>query len=168
MKNQSKTGIIQSGISKVTAGVTIRSVLDEMKKTPFLSREKTGTYLVLRYFGMEEEYGTALFFSKNRMLLGEQALQKGSYVFSNEFCDLILETGSDLGAASFILAHNHVKSSPTPSEADTATTGKIEEFFSRRDLVFADHFIISGSDYTTLKTDGYWIKRYDEKTFEIE
>ena len=122
----------------------------------------------LRYLGMKEEYGMALFFSGRGMLLGECALQKGSYVFSNEFCDIILETGSRLGASSFIIAHNHVLSRPIPSVADTMTTGRIEEFFSKRELIFADHFIVAGSDYTTMKTKGYWTKRYDGKTLEIE
>lgn len=148
--------------------VSVRAVLSDMEATPFLSREKTGAYLVLRYLGMKEEYGMALFFSGRGMLLGECALQKGSYVFSNEFCDIILETGSCLGASSFIIAHNHVLSRPIPSAADTMTTGRIEEFFSKRELIFADHFIVAGSDYTTMKTKGYWTKRYDGKTLEIE
>ena len=145
----------------------IRSVLDDMERTPFLSREKTGAYLVLRYHGMEEEYGMALFFSESGMFLGECQLQEGSYVFSNKFYDIILDSACRLGAASFILAHNHVAGRPTPSPADSATTDSVERFFEGRELVYADHFIVSGADYTTMKTDGYWTKRYDGKSLEI-
>ena len=169
MKSNNKNGLFSAGTQPdVPSFISTRATLCDMEATPFLSREKTGAYLVLRYIGMKEEYGIALFFSKSGMLLGECALQKGTYVFSSEFCDIILETGSRLGATSFIIAHNHVLSRPIPSAADTMTTDKIEKFFCNRELIFADHFIVAGSDYTTMKTSGYWTKRYDGKTLEIE
>ena len=168
MANVNKTGRYSPCAGSDPADATaIRTVLDEMERTPFLSREKTGAYLVLRYYGMREEYGMALFFSKSGMLLGECALQEGSYVFSNKFYDIILESACRLGAASFILAHNHVTGRPTPSPADSATTDSVERYFDGRELVYADHFIVSGADYTTMKTDGYWTKRYDGKSLEI-
>ena len=151
----------------VASATVIRSVLDEMERSPFLTREKTGAYLVLRFYGMKEEYGMALFFSKNGTLLGECPLQDGKYVFSNKFYDIILDSASRLGAASFILAHNHVTGRPTPSSADAATTASVERYFEGREVVYADHFIVSGADYTTMKTDGYWKKRYDGKSLEI-
>ena len=116
---------------------------------------------------MKEEYGMALFFSKNGTLLGECPLQNGEYVFSNKFYDIILDSASRLGAASFILAHNHVTGRPTPSSADAATTASVERYFEGREVVYADHFIVSGADYTTMKTDGFWKKRYDGKSLEI-
>ncbi len=54
-------------------------------------------------------------------------------------------------ATKFILAHNHPQGFAVPSMADVETTQKVKDVVKELDTVFADHIIIAGKDWYSMK-----------------
>ena len=54
-------------------------------------------------------------------------------------------------ATKFILAHNHPQGFAVPSMADVKTTEKVKEVVSELDTIFADHIIVSGKEWFSMK-----------------
>ncbi len=141
--------------------ITLRTFTDEMKALPFTSREMTGCFLTYFFGFFKEEHVYALFFDSKSRLAGMLHIQDGVLIVSSPLSESIEKKGKELGASSFILAHNHPGIPAAPSAEDVLTTARIREYFKGSPLVFLEHFIISGNDFSTMLTENLWKKRYD-------
>jgi len=65
----------------------------------------------------------------------------------------ILRIGIEVGAAGFILIHNHPSGDPTPSQTDIRITRRIRHVSEELDLPLLDHVIISEDGVTSV---GLW------------
>ena len=152
-----------SGIKKrdVFREITLRTFTDEMKLYPFTSREMIGCFLTCFFAFFEDEHVFAFFFDPKCRYAGKLHIQDGVPLVSSPLSESIEKRGKELGAGSFVLAHNHPGVPAAPSAEDVLTTGKIKRYFENSPLVFLDHFIISGNDFSTMLTETLWRKRYD-------
>ena len=141
--------------------ISLRTFTDEMKTRPFTSREMLGYFLTYFFGFFKSEQVYALFFDKKCRYTGLLHIQDGVLLVSSPLAESIEKKGKELGAASFVLAHNHPGVPAAPSAEDVLTTGAVKTYFEGSPLVFLDHFIISGNDFSTMLTETLWKKRYD-------
>ncbi|MBR7033299.1 MAG: JAB domain-containing protein [Clostridia bacterium] len=141
--------------------ITLRTFLDEMKSEPFTSREMIGCFLTYFFCFFKDEHVFALFFDSKNRYSGLLHIQDGALIVSSPLSESIENKGRELGASSFVLAHNHPGVPAAPSAEDVMTTGSVRKYFERSPLIFLEHFIISGNDFSTMLTDNLWKKRYD-------
>ena len=68
----------------------------------------------------------------------------------------IVETALHYNTSSVILAHNHPCGICNPSDEDTATTLRIWQALDAVGIQFADHIIVSGSEYYSMAESGFF------------
>ncbi len=141
--------------------ITLRTFTDEMKTYPFTSREMIGCFLCSFFCFFDDEQVFAVFFDEKCRYCGMLHVQDGVLIVPSPLSESIEKKGKELGAASFVLAHNHPGVPAAPSAEDVLTTSAVRGHFEGSPLVFLDHFIISGNDFSTMLTDTLWQKRYD-------
>ena len=56
----------------------------------------------------------------------------------------------EVGAANFVLVHNHPENILSPSSADRITTDLLLRKYEGSSVTFLEHFIISGDEYITM------------------
>ncbi len=59
-----------------------------------------------------------------------------------------------LGAAGFLLAHNHPSGDPRPSAADIRATHGLQALGRALELEFADHLVVGGRQVTSMRACG--------------
>ncbi|MBQ1502398.1 MAG: JAB domain-containing protein [Clostridia bacterium] len=141
--------------------ISLKAFTDEMKERPFTSREMIGCFLTYFFGFFKDEQVFAVFFDSGCRYSGLLHIQNGVLLVSSPIAESIEKKGKELGAASFVLAHNHPGVPAAPSAEDVLTTGAIRRYFEGSPIVFLDHFIISGNDFSTMFTESLWKKRYD-------
>ena len=141
--------------------VSLRAITDEMKTHPFTSREMIGCFLTYFFGFFKDEQVYAVFFDSNCRYAGLLHIQDKVLLVSSPIAESIEKKGKELKAASFVLSHNHPGVPAAPSAEDVLTTGAIRRYFEGSPIVFLDHFIISGQDFSTMFTESLWKKRYD-------
>ena len=141
--------------------ITLRTFTDEVKLRRFTSREMIGCFLTYFFGFFEEEQVFAVFFDSKSRYAGLLHIQDGVLIVSSPISEAIEKKGDELGASWFVLAHNHPGVPAAPSAEDVLTTAAVREYFEGARLVFLDHFIISGNDFSTMRTETLWKKLYD-------
>ncbi|MBQ6262082.1 MAG: hypothetical protein IJK58_01030 [Clostridia bacterium] len=141
--------------------ITLKTFTDDMKTRRFTSREMIGFFLTYFFGFFKDEQVFAVFFDQKNRYAGMLHIQDGVLLVPSPLAESIEKSGKELGAASFVLAHNHPGVPAAPSAEDVLSTAAVRNYFDGTPLVFLDHFIISGNDFSTMLTDTLWKKRYD-------
>ena len=103
---------------------------------------------------LAEEYAWVLAMDSKNHCIGVFELSHGtvnmSFVGLREiFIRLCL-----VGAANFVLIHNHPSGDPTPSKQDIIMTRRIKEVSDLIDIPLIDHIVIGDKRYTSFKQKG--------------
>ena len=69
----------------------------------------------------------------------------------------VVEIALHDNATGLILAHNHLSDVALPSNADLAATRQIRSTLMGVGVVLADHIIVSGDEYVSMRDSGYFI-----------
>ena len=69
----------------------------------------------------------------------------------------IVEPALRDNAAYVILAHNHISDVALPSNADVKATEAVAATLGGLGIALADHFIISGDEYVSMRESGYFL-----------
>jgi DNA repair protein RadC len=62
----------------------------------------------------------------------------------------VIQQGTAVNAACFLLVHNQPRGDPTPSQLDLRITNRIRQVSEELDMPLLDHFIVAGSDITSV------------------
>ncbi len=141
--------------------LALKTVADGIEKKPFSGREMIGFYLVHFFARFDREQAYAFYFGGSGKLAGRLHLQDGGSVLVDPVAESIEKRGDELFASSFIIAHSHPGLPAAPSAEDVLSTERIKRFFEGSHILFLEHFIVSGNDYSTMFTETLWKKRYD-------
>lgn len=90
------------------------------------------------------EWLLALFVDSGYSLLAVDTIAKGGVSDVEVNFGRILFRGHQLGAAGFILVHNHPSGDPTPSQADIRITARLAHVSRDLDIPLIDHLIVAG------------------------
>jgi len=67
---------------------------------------------------------------------------------------ILIKTALDIGATTFLIAHNHPSGDPRPSAEDRALTTKIQQAAKLFDIRLLDHIIVGHEGYLSFADEG--------------
>lgn len=102
----------------------------------------------------DREQVRVLFLNSRNMLIRDEIMSEGSIDQSAIYVREIIRRALELGAAAFIIVHNHPSGNPEPSRQDIAITKDIYEAAKRLSIQLHDHIIIGGNQYRSLRSMG--------------
>ena len=116
-----------------------------------------GRYGVKAYvasLGQEaEEWLLALYVDEGLQLLAVDTVARGDVSSVAASTWQLISRGKTLGAAGFILVHNHPSGNPNPSQSDIRLTRRLAHVSRELDVPLLDHFIIAGDEIMSV---GFW------------
>ena len=113
-------------------------------------------YLLPYFFGLNREVVYLLCMDAKCKVLACKKLGEGSVNAADISIRRIVETALHYNTSSVILAHNHPCGICNPSDEDTATTLRIWQALDAVGIQFADHIIVSGSEYYSMAESGFF------------
>jgi DNA repair protein RadC len=90
----------------------------------------------------------------NCRLMRIERITEGSFQAASVDRRSIIGCALAVGAAGFILVHNHPSGIPQPSNADIALTRQLRALAAELDLNLLDHFIVARGRLGTI--EDYW------------
>jgi len=115
-----------------------------------------GRYLVPRFFMAREELVYLLCLDAKCKLLDCRMLQSGTVNKVGISVRKIMEVALRMGATSVILAHNHTSGIALPSQEDLDTTRRLWSALNAAGIKLADHIIVAGDDFVSMRADGFF------------
>ncbi len=112
--------------------------------------EKIGELFVSRYLGAEREQVLVAFFDNSMTLLSISLLHEGTVNSAHISAREIVERCFKCGGTVAVIAHNHPRGLPTPSEDDIATTLSLRNALAGVGVTLLEHYIVAGYMYTPL------------------
>ncbi len=119
-----------------------------------LNAEDAGRYLIPRFLGQRDECVLLLCLDAKMKLLACRELGRGDVSHAGLNLRKLAETALAHNAVSVILAHNHVGGIALPSPEDKETTARAWRFLKQMNIELADHIIVAGDDFVSLRDDG--------------
>lgn len=95
-----------------------------------------------------------LFLNDQQYLLRDEVMARGTVDQAPVYPRELVRRALQLGAAGFVLAHNHPSGNPTPSEADIVMTARIVAAAGVVGLTVWDHVIIGAGRMLSMKEEG--------------
>ena len=113
-------------------------------------------YLMPYFFGLNRETVYVLCMDGKCKALACRQLGEGSVNAADVSIRRIVEIALHHNASSVILAHNHPCGICDPSDEDSATTLRVWQALDAVGIQFADHIIISGTEYHSMAESGFF------------
>ena len=127
-----------------------------------LTTEDCGKYLVPRLFLATEEQVWLLSLDAKCKVLDCRKIQDGNINSVSISVRKVVETALRVGATSVVLAHNHTSGIALPSQEDLTTTAQIQAALDAVGVILADHVVVAGDDFVSLREDGFFDKKKEE------
>ncbi|MBP3314007.1 MAG: DNA repair protein RadC [Oscillospiraceae bacterium] len=121
-----------------------------------LRTQETGDFLIPRFSSAREEEVHLLSLDAKGKVLDCRRIHKGSVNTVGVSVRKVVETALTTGASSVVLAHNHPSGLALPSEEDKATTRLVQQALKPVSVTLADHIIVAGEDFVSLRDDGFF------------
>lgn len=137
-KQRLETRIIREAISDLPV---IRSAEDAYALLKDLQNE------------MVEKF-TVLFMDTRHRVLALVVMFSGGMTESVVDVRILIKTALDIGATTFLIAHNHPSGDPKPSAEDRAITKKIEQAARLFDIRLLDHIVVGHEAYFSFANEG--------------
>lgn len=118
--------------------------------------EAAGEYLLPLFAYSAEELAYALTVNSAGAVIRSHCLASGMSNRVEFSARQVVELALRDNAAYMILAHNHVSDVALPSRADVAATKLIANTLRSIGVVLADHFIICGEEYVSMRESGHF------------
>ena len=115
------------------------------------SAAAAGRYFLPRFMYEQEEVLYALFLSPRKTPLDCRVLSRGQLHSVDIPVRRLVEQALELRASAVILAHNHPSGLAVPSREDEEATHTVQRALALVDVELADHIIVSGCDYASMR-----------------
>lgn len=103
----------------------------------------------------ETEQFRVLYLDRKNVLVADEEQARGTVDHVPVYPREVVKRALELNASALILVHNHPSGDPTPSEADIAVTGQIQDAAQVMGIVLHDHLIIGKSCELSFRSEGY-------------
>jgi len=97
---------------------------------------------------------TVLFMDTRHRVLALVVMFSGGMTESVVDVRILIKTALDIGATTFLIAHNHPSGDPRPSAEDRALTTKIQQAAKLFDIRLLDHIIVGHEGYLSFADEG--------------
>ncbi len=118
-----------------------------------------GEYLVPFFFGSRDEVVYLLCLDSKCMVLDCQKIGEGGVNSTGVSLRKIVERALSCNATSVVLSHNHTNGVAIPSIEDQRTTQFLRHGLEVIGLHLADHIIVAGEDFISMKESGFFDKK---------
>ena len=143
---------VQIQCLKVLVSRIVKS--EEGLRPDFSSPERVFRYYAEEYRMALEEHVKILFLNTRLRLLREVEVSKGTVRGAIVPIREILVRALRENVVTVILLHNHPSGDPEPSEEDIRATEELEAALKMVGLTLADHIIIGGHSYVSMREKG--------------
>lgn len=116
--------------------------------------QQLGEYLVAQFYGLRQERMLLLALNDRRTLLRAIWLDSGTVSAVEVGIHKLVTEAVSAGAAAVVLAHNHPGGVALPSREDIYATGNIMRALGMLGIHVADHIIVAGEEYCSMREDG--------------
>ena len=103
---------------------------------------------------LDHEVFLVLYLSVQNRLIAAEEMFRGSLTQTSVYPREIVKSALTKNAAAVVLAHNHPSGGPLPSRADEALTQTLKSALALIDVRVLDHFIVAGTELTSLAERG--------------
>lgn len=121
--------------------------------------EVYGRYLNNQLSGLRNENVYLLCLDGKCRFLCCKKIGEGSINSANIPIRRVVETALGANAASVVIAHNHPGGTAVPSYEDVQTTIKIAKALVPVDIILADHILVAGDGYMSMRQHGWYDPR---------
>lgn len=97
---------------------------------------------------------TVLFMDTRNRVLALVVMFSGGMTESVVDIRILIKTALDIGATTFLIAHNHPSGDPRPSAEDRAITTKIQQAAKLFDIRLLDHIVVGHEGYLSFADEG--------------
>jgi DNA repair protein RadC len=118
------------------------------------STEKTGDYLVPRFYAERDEVVYMICLDSKYKVLNTKLIFRGNVNSANISIRKIVETALTYNATKVILAHNHTSGIAVPSREDIETTARIKDALAAVEVQLVDHIVVAEEDYVSMADSG--------------
>lgn len=118
--------------------------------------DQCGQVLLPCYYQERDEVVFLLCLDAKCKMLDCSPIHRGSVNAANISVRKIVEQALRCNAASVVLSHNHVSGVALPSQEDLNTTRQIRTALEAVGITLADHIIVAGDDFVSLKETGFF------------
>ena len=132
-----------------------RAVRNQSEAVCFDTPQAIGDHYLPRFSGSRQEEVLLLNLNTKNRLIRELVLSRGTVCQTLLSPREVFLEALRYNAVKIILLHNHPSGDPTPSLEDIEITHMIEEAGKLLAVPLADHIIIGGSSFISLKEMGY-------------
>jgi DNA repair protein RadC len=122
------------------------------ERASFTSPDDIARVMLPQMSGYEQEHVRVLLLDSRNRSLGEQEVYVGSVHTAQVRLAELLRDAVRVNAPHMVLIHNHPSGDPTPSAADINLTKLLYESAKVMDIDLADHLIIAGGRYISMKS----------------
>ena len=119
------------------------------------STEKTGDYLVPRFYAERDEVVYMICMDSKYKVLTTKLIFRGNVNSANISIRKIMETALTYNATKVILAHNHTSGIAVPSREDRETTLRIKDALAAVEVQLVDHIVVAEEDYVSMADSGF-------------
>lgn len=154
------TGIQGIGTNALNLIKLIRQIYHRMEQEKVLEKPLfSNSFDVIQYLKsvmshLTHEQLRVLYLDTKHHLLKDEVQQVGTINQTAIYPREVVKRALELGAASFILVHNHPSGDPTPSGEDLSLTMQVKDAAKTLGISLIDHLIIGKGRYTSLKEMG--------------
>ncbi|MDD3222248.1 MAG: JAB domain-containing protein [Clostridia bacterium] len=131
------------------------SKIEFRDRLSYSSPDAIARYYMTEFRAYRQEHLMMMLFDSKNHLIGERMVSKGTVNASMAEPREIFVEALRMDAVYIVLVHNHPSGDTTPSSADLAVTRRIFEAGSLIGIQLLDHIIVAGSQYRSLKAEGY-------------
>ena len=97
---------------------------------------------------------TVLFMDTRHRVLALVVMFSGGMTESVVDVRILIKTALDIGATTFLIAHNHPSGDPEPSAEDRAITKKIGQAAKMFDIRLLDHIVVGHETFFSFANEG--------------
>jgi DNA repair protein RadC len=138
------------------------ALAEEVARGPVLSRGPELIHLIQAYLGsLNRERLIAIYVDAKLRLIRIEQISEGSLAGTSLEIGRIVHRALDVGAAGFLLVHNHPSGDPTPSCSDIQATARLRRIAADLDIHLIDHLVIAGGEVKT--TNDFQVNRELER-----
>ena len=125
-------------------------------KLKFSNLDQACKYLIYRYFGFKTEVFSVISFNSEGDMLAFDKISEGNITSVGVPIRDLIQVLLKRGAASVIIAHNHLSGNALPSKADAEMTKSLKITLAQVGIKLLDHVIVSGDDaISMLQSENY-------------
>lgn len=141
-------GEVSATFLKFIADLGVRYLNDKSMQTQrFSSMDRMGEYFLNHYLSFTDEHVELILLDRDMRMLGHVRVMDGNLDESSIDINCIAEHIYGHNAASFAIAHNHLKNTDTVSEDDLRATLDVYRALMPMNKLMLEHFVISEGKY---------------------